>query len=106
MPIKSHAHSVFIVSFIGFFAACVNWSIFGMLHSLDLSMHISVPVAYIVAAILNYLLCIMVLFRHQARWDSITEILVYAVVVISICMIDLICTKVCIRWDFLQYIQI
>jgi glycosyltransferase involved in cell wall biosynthesis len=79
--------------FIGFTAACVNWSVFGMLHSLDLSMHISVPVAFIVAAIVNYLLCIMVLFRHKARWDSFTEIFVYAVVVISICMIDLICTK-------------
>jgi putative flippase GtrA len=79
--------------FIGFIAACVNWGIFGMLHSLDLSMHISVPVAFIVAAIVNYLLCIMVLFRHKARWDSFTEIFVYAVVVISICIIDLICTQ-------------
>jgi putative flippase GtrA len=91
--------------FIGFTAACVNWTTFGMLHSLDLSMHISVPVAFIVAAIVNYLLCIMVLFRHKARWDTMSEIFVYAVVVISICMIDLICTKSLYQMGSLQSIQ-
>jgi len=34
----------------------------------------------------------LVLFRHKARWNSIAEIIVYAIVVICVCIIDLLCT--------------
>jgi len=74
---------------IGAIAAVINLITFYLLFSLNIQIVLSAPIAFITAAIVNYLLCIKILFRHKARWKSKTEIIVYLFVVLSVCSIDL-----------------
>jgi putative flippase GtrA len=37
----------------------------------------AIPSAYVFAAIVNYLLCVLLLFRHKARWNTFGELLMY-----------------------------
>jgi dolichol-phosphate mannosyltransferase len=61
--------------FIGGLAAVVNLFVFLGMFSAGLSVTISAPTAFIAAAIVNYLLCIFILFRRTVRWNSTTELL-------------------------------
>jgi glycosyltransferase involved in cell wall biosynthesis len=78
---------------IGGIAGVVNLLFFmGLVHSGG-SINVAAPIAFVVAAILNYLLCIKLLFRHKARWNSTKEIIVYWIVVAIVGLIDLLVTK-------------
>jgi glycosyltransferase involved in cell wall biosynthesis len=50
-------------------------------------------IAFFAAAALNYFLSIKLVFRHQARWRSATELVVFALVVLAGAAIDLAITK-------------
>jgi putative flippase GtrA len=39
--------------------------------------------------VLNYVLCILLMFRHKARWNTPMELITYWVVVGVVCLIDL-----------------
>jgi putative flippase GtrA len=39
------------------------------------------PIAFVVAALLNYWLCVTFLFRHSAKWATAGEVAVYLLVV-------------------------
>ncbi len=78
--------------FIGGIAAILNLGIFLMLHAISTPTVIAAPLAFIVAAIVNYLLCIKLLFRHQARWNSKMEILLFSLLVACVCLFDLAAT--------------
>ena len=54
--------------------------------------------AFITAAVINYFLCILILFRHKARWNSWAEILIYVAIVGLVSLIDLGITKSLIRF--------
>jgi len=71
-----------IYAFIGGAAAVVNLAAFLALTALGLPLATATVLAFVVAAVVNYLLCIAVLFRHRARWNTAGEILVYAGVVV------------------------
>jgi len=73
---------------IGGLAAIFNLSIFLTLNAIPISTAISIPFAFIAAAILNYILCIKLLFRHQARWNSIMETILFVVLVVFVCFFD------------------
>lgn len=75
--------------FIGGVAAALNLVLFLTLHTFSVSNVIAAPAAFFVAAIANYLLCIKLLFRPQAKWKSSVESILFAVLVISICLFDL-----------------
>jgi dolichol-phosphate mannosyltransferase len=91
---------LFLYLFIGGVAAVVNFLLFiGMFYS-GVGENIAAPVAFSVAALVNYLLCIALLFRHKARWNSTMEIIVYVLVVSIAGVIDLAITKVFIYSDF------
>lgn len=65
---------------IGATAAVVNVVCFHMLASgLTMAIAPAVVVAFLVAAMVNYLLCIALLFRHKARWSSTGEVFAYLV---------------------------
>jgi len=84
---------LFLYLLIGSVAAVANFLVFiGMFYS-GLGENIAAPFAFAVAALVNYLLCIAVLFRHKARWNSPIEILVYVLVVCFAGLIDLTITK-------------
>jgi glycosyltransferase involved in cell wall biosynthesis len=73
---------------IGGIAAIANLMIFLVLLASGLSVWSSAPIAFLAAAALNYLLCVLILFRHRARWRSGTEILVYTCVVGIVGVLD------------------
>ena len=41
-----------------------------------------------IAAALNYFLCIAILFRHKARWNTVGEIIAYLATILLMGMID------------------
>ena len=78
---------------IGGFAAIVNFFVFlGMIFT-GWGIIICAPIAFLIAAGVNYLLCILFLFRHKARWNSISEILLFLLVVTMVGVLDLGITK-------------
>ena len=82
-----------IYIFVGGISALANLLIFLVLFHNGLQTNISAPIAFIIAAVLNYYLSIAFLFRHGVQWNSFVELITYCVVVISIAFIDLESTK-------------
>jgi glycosyltransferase involved in cell wall biosynthesis len=73
---------------IGGLSALANISFFLMLVKLGLPHSTSIPTAFFLAAVMNYLLCITFLFRHKARWKTAGEMLVYFLVVCLVGVLD------------------
>jgi dolichol-phosphate mannosyltransferase len=80
--------------FVGGVAAGVNVLVFVQLYSFGIALEIAAPTAFIIAAAVNYLLSIGLVFRHKAKWSAIWEIAIYCVVVLGGAMLDLFITKV------------
>ncbi|MBN1870930.1 MAG: bifunctional glycosyltransferase family 2/GtrA family protein [Candidatus Omnitrophica bacterium] len=89
-----------IYFFIGAFAAIINIAIFLTVLSTGFSVVIATPVAFVVAAIVNYVLCIYFLFRHKARWNSCMEALMFLLVVSFIGLFDFYVTVLLIRYGW------
>jgi dolichol-phosphate mannosyltransferase len=83
---------LFLYLFIGGLSAVVNFFIFMALFHAGVNAAVSAPVAYIIAAMVNYFLCIFLLFRHRARWNSTAEVLIFLFIVILIGVLDLVMT--------------
>ena len=84
----------FLIYFvIGGISATVNLSLFLLLRYWGVGYNLSIPFAFVMAALLNYLLCITFLFRHKAKWSSAAEILVYIFVVGLVGLLDFGATK-------------
>ena len=73
---------------IGGAAALVNLALFGVLNSLSMPLAVSIPSAFGVAAIANYLLCVTFLFHRNARWKDVVEWSLYALVVVVMGTLD------------------
>ncbi|MFC1577591.1 glycosyltransferase [Thermodesulfobacteriota bacterium] len=78
---------------IGGISAVANLSLFLFLQSWGIDINLSIPSAFVMSALLNYLLCIALLFRHKAKWNSIGEIFVYILVVCLVGLLDFGATK-------------
>ncbi|MDR2999865.1 MAG: bifunctional glycosyltransferase family 2/GtrA family protein [Fibromonadaceae bacterium] len=79
--------------FIGGFSLFVNVAVFAVLHhffSLPafFELESNVIIAYIVSTLVNYLLCITILFRHKARWSTFGEFAVYLIGVLAMGIAD------------------
>ena len=79
--------------FVGGVAAIVNLSVFLFLYSSDVPLNIATPTAFIVAAAVNYVLSVLFVFRHKAKWGNILEIIIYCVVVAVIGVVDFMITN-------------
>ncbi len=90
-PIQS-----FIYLFIGGVSALFNLGLFSLFFYISVPVSLAASSAFLLAAALNYLICIAILFRHKARWTSITEIGLYLLIVFIICLFDLAITKLMI----------
>lgn len=82
--------------FIGGFSAIVNYLLFMGLLKTGGAIVASASVAFVVAAVVNYLLCIAVLFRHKAKWGSFGELMMYFIIVAAIGVFDVGSTKMMI----------
>jgi putative flippase GtrA len=52
-----------------------------------------VLLAFFIAAGVNYYLSVTFLFRHKAKWSTVSEALVYLGVVVVVGLVDLFCTR-------------
>ncbi|MBO7484676.1 MAG: bifunctional glycosyltransferase family 2/GtrA family protein [Spirochaetaceae bacterium] len=68
--------------FIGTFSAICNLIAFFILGKCGIAFTPSVITAFIISALINYLLCISILFRHKARWSSGGEFLAYIITLV------------------------
>jgi len=78
-----------IYFFIGGICAVMNLSLFLGLLSVGVNTTVAAPVAFAVAAAANYVLCILLLFKHKAQWNSALEIIFYIAVVATVGLVDL-----------------
>jgi dolichol-phosphate mannosyltransferase len=80
--------------FVGGAAAVVNFWVFLLLYyASDIPLEIATPTAFVVAAAVNYVLSVVFVFRHKAKWGNILEIVIYCVVISAIAAVDLFLTK-------------
>jgi glycosyltransferase involved in cell wall biosynthesis len=79
--------------FVGGVAAVVNLFAFLLLYSIGMPLAIAAPIAFVLAAAVNYLLSVTFVFRHKAKWESILEIFIYCLVVLALAALDLFITK-------------
>lgn len=70
-----------IYLFIGGLSAIVNLLLFMGMDANCISPNISAPVSFLLAGVVNYYLCIQLLFRHNIKWRGFTELLVYFVMI-------------------------
>jgi dolichol-phosphate mannosyltransferase len=75
--------------FIGGFSAIVNLLVFVAAHSAGVDVSVAALTAFFIAAVVNYFLSIKLIFRHNARWRTSSELLVYFFVVSMIGIIDM-----------------
>jgi len=73
---------------IGGASAVANLVVFLALLIAGLPLTVSTLVAFVIAAAMNYVLCIGLLFRHKARWESLGEVLAYGLVVACVGAVD------------------
>ncbi len=71
-----------IYLFIGGTAALINLAAFLLLMAAGVTLTISAPISFVVAALTNYILCVKLLFHRKARWNATLEIVVYGGVVV------------------------
>lgn len=74
---------------IGGISAVVNLFIFLGLINTGFGITIATPTAYIIAAIVNYFMCVYLLFKHKARWSTLNEVVLFVLVVGLVGVIDL-----------------
>lgn len=74
--------------FIGAISAIANIISFIILTKIFNSLIINIAIAFIISALINYILCILILFRHKARWSSTFEIITYIITLIIMGTID------------------
>lgn len=77
-----------IYFFIGLICAVVNIATFSFLMLFGLSVKISTPASFLVAAALNYILCIALLFRHKVKWNTAGELVAYLVTIVLMGVLD------------------
>lgn len=82
---------------IGGLSALANISLFLIFGKLGVVNNISIPAAFVLAAVMNYLLCINFLFRHKAKWKMTGEVLVYFLVVCLVGAIDFGATTILLK---------
>ena len=79
---------IFIYFCIGLVCAVTNISVFSSLISVGFSAAAAIWFAFLLAAGLNYILCITLLFRHTSRWSGPREIGIYIACVLFMGCVD------------------
>jgi dolichol-phosphate mannosyltransferase len=68
---------VLIYFVIGTICGVVNIVTFVVFFHSGLTIEFATPTTFLIAAALNYVLCILILFRHNARWNTFGEAIAY-----------------------------
>ena len=83
---------ILLYLFIGGVSAIANILFFMIFNHYKMDLVYSVWFAFIISAMINYFLCIAILFRHKARWTTFGEIVSYIITLIIMGALDYICT--------------
>lgn len=78
--------------FIGGVSAIANILIFMSLINSGVILLYSVGISFFISAMINYFLCILLLFRHKAHWSAFGEIMSYILTLIIMGSVDYGCT--------------
>jgi dolichol-phosphate mannosyltransferase len=78
---------------IGGFSGIVNLAVFAILLGLEVGISVAAPIAFGIAALVNYQLCIAFLFQRNIRWARRIEWAVYAGVFVGIGYFDVLLTR-------------
>jgi putative flippase GtrA len=79
---------ILIYLFIGAVSLFVNLAFFVGLTQAGMTLNYAIIVSFTIAALCNYLLCIAILFRHKARWNTGAELFWYIFSVLIMGIID------------------
>ncbi len=82
---------------IGAISAVVNILSFLILAQFNSSLILNIAIAFILSALVNYFLCILLLFRHKARWSTFGEILAYILTLVIMGTLDYFITYLCLK---------
>lgn len=80
-------------TFIGGLSALLNLALFLALIAAGAGLTVATVVAFACAACANYWLSIQLIFRHKARWKTLTELCVFLLVVAVVGVVDLYSTR-------------
>src|SRR6185437_4089855 len=80
-------------TFIGGLSAIVNLACFVGLLEVGVGLTPAALSAFFIAAFVNYYLSVKLVFRHKAKWTTVTEGLIYLGVVVAVGLIDLYSTR-------------
>lgn len=78
---------VMLYFFIGLLCAVANIAFFSLGLSLGAPLAAATIVAFLLAAAMNYLLCLSILFRHKARWSASGELFAY---ILTVCIMGIV----------------
>jgi glycosyltransferase involved in cell wall biosynthesis len=87
---------VLIYLFIGAVSLFVNLIFFVIVTQAGMNLEYAIIVSFFVSALCNYLLCIAILFRHKARWNTGMELFWYLFSVVIMGTIDFSVTRLLI----------
>ena len=82
-----------IYLFIGGASALANLAFFLIMRSQGVDINYAAPIAFVLAAVVNYLLSTTILFRKNIYWGKFSQIMIYVVIVAAIALMDLAFTK-------------
>ena len=85
---------------IGGIAAVVNLALFLALLDVNVGFYVAAWSAFITAALVNYALCVLLLFKHKAQWSAPGEVVAYFSVVMAIGAVDVLATRALISLGF------
>ena len=74
--------------FIGAISAIANIFSYMVLINISNNLILNIAIAFFISAFVNYILCILILFRHKARWNSFMEIVTYLITLLIMGTID------------------
>jgi len=77
-----------IYLFIGGVSMLANMGFFMLGNFLSVPVDYSIAGAFVLAAAVNYVLCVLILFRHKARWRTAGELFLYGVTTVFMGLID------------------
>jgi len=79
---------ILLYFFIGGASLFANVVFFAIGNYAGLTLNVSIVSSFVLAAAVNYILCILILFRHNSRWNNFGEICVYVFTVAIMCALD------------------
>lgn len=74
--------------FIGGFSAIIDVILFGILLACAVPALAAVGIAFVAAAIVNYWLCVSILFQHKAKWSTAGEAAAYVATLVLMGLAD------------------